>query len=351
MVEIQRGLAGVVVAETRTSRVDGVRGQLILAGAPVSTAAAEGFEATAARLWRAVGRGDRLDGLGAARVAAWQRLPHAALSSDDGMAALRAGLDLIAPEGAVGILGALAVCAASWVRARAGEAPLPPDPRRGHAEDLIAMALGEVSVPAARAQALSVYLASVCEHGLNASTFTARAVASTGASDRAAVVAAISALSGPLHGGAPGPVLDMLDAIGTPDAAGAWIDAELAAGRRIMGMGHRVYQVRDPRAAVLESAAQGLAAVGIGGQRIALAAAVEAAATVRLAAHRPGRRLHANVEFATAVLLEAVGFPRAAFPVLFACARAAGWLAHTAEERQDGRLIRPRARYVGADIP
>ncbi|MFT4974228.1 MAG: citrate synthase [Myxococcota bacterium] len=351
MEAINRGLEGVLVAETRISHIDGATGSLILAGDPIAEVAASGLTAAMSVLWEAAGRDDVPDdlpaALGAARAVAWEALPAEVLGGRDGMAALRAGLDLIEADSPVEIMGALAVCAAGWLRARRGEAPLAPDPRLGHAEDLLAMAIGPVPQQQVRAEALSVYLACVCEHGLNASTFTARAVASTGASERAAVVAAIGALSGPLHGGAPGPVLDMLDAVENAAQAERWIASELAASRRIMGMGHRVYRVRDPRAAVLEAASQRLAEVGIGGERLMLAAAVERAAAAQLAQHRPGRRLHANVEFATAVLLEAIGFSREGFAVLFACGRAAGWLAHTAEERRDGRLIRPRARYIG----
>ena len=167
-------------------------------------------------------------------------------------------------------------------------------------------------------------------------------VVSTGSDLVSALVAAVGALKGPLHGGAPGPVLDMLDAIGRPDAAEAWLESEIAAGRRIMGMGHRIYRVRDPRAAVLERAAQGL-----GGARLELARAVERAAEGALKRRHPDRPLRANVEFYTAILLDAVGLPRAGFAPTFAVARAAGWCAHVAEQRATGRLIRPDARYTG----
>ncbi len=161
------------------------------------------------------------------------------------------------------------------------------------------------------------YLVTVSDHGMNASTFTARVIASTRSDVVSAVVGAVGALKGPLHGGAPGPVLDMLDAIATPDAARAWLEAELDAGRRIMGMGHRVYRVRDPRAAVFERALgeleQAGGATGTTG-RLALARAVEREAEALLAERHPGRRLKANVEFYTAVLLEALGVPRELFP-------------------------------------
>jgi citrate synthase len=249
------------------------------------------------------------------------------------------GLDLVAAVG---------VATARGVAAQLGRDPfVEADPTRSHAEDLVRLALGPVGALQARGRALDAYLATVMDHGLNASTFTARVVTSTGADDLSAVVAALGALSGPLHGGAPGPVLDMLDAIGTPEAAEAWLRTELAAGRRIMGMGHRVYRVRDPRVAALDAAATRLATAGVGGERLALARKVEAAAREVLAAHKPDRPLHANVELATAVLLDAIGLPREAFSSLFAAGRVGGWLAHATEQRRNGRLVRPRAAYVG----
>jgi citrate synthase len=151
-----------------------------------------------------------------------------------------------------------------------------------------------------------------------------------------------------LHGGAPGPVLDMLDAIGTAERARAWLSAELDRGQRIMGMGHRVYRVRDPRAAALERAATKLEAAGTGGDRLALARAVERSAETLLAERHPERRLRANVEFYTAVLLEAVGIPRALFSPTFAVSRVAGWCAHFEEQHRRGRLMRPLSKYVGA---
>jgi len=142
-------------------------------------------------------------------------------------------------------------------------------------------------------------------------------------------------------------VLAMLDAIGTPEQAPRWIARELAAGHRIMGMGHRVYRVRDPRAAVLERAIEQLQAAGVRSPRLALARAVEAVAVASLGERRPERRLAANVEFYTAVILDAIGLPQSLFSAMFAVARVAGWLAHIEEQRAGGRLIRPASRYVG----
>lgn len=164
-------------------------------------------------------------------------------------------------------------------------------------------------------------------------------------------MAAIGALKGPLHGGAPGPVLDMVEAIGSPERARPWLEAELAAGRRIMGMGHRLYRVRDPRAAVLERTVEQLECAGGAASRLALGRAVERAAERLLQERHPERALRANVEFYTALLLDAVGLRRALFTPTFAVGRVAGWCAHVREQRLSGRLIRPAARYVGRMPP
>ena len=191
-------------------------------------------------------------------------------------------------------------------------------------------------------------LVTVADHGLNASTFAARVVASTQAGLTSSVLAALSALKGPLHGGAPGPVLDMLDGIGVPDNADAWLGAALDGGERLMGFGHRVYRVRDPRADALKGAVRMLAASGaIDPARLALAEAVEEAALKQLRLRKPGRALDTNVEFYTALLLEALGFPREAFTAVFAMWRVAGWVAHAKEQALNGRLIRPMSVYVG----
>jgi citrate synthase len=203
------------------------------------------------------------------------------------------------------------------------------------------MTLGQTPPPAT-VTAMDAYLVTVIDHAMSASTFTARVIASTGSDLLSAMVGAIGALKGPLHGGAPGPVLDMLDAVGRPENAERWILGELAAGRRIMGMGHRVYRVRDPRAAVLEEAARPLSS-----ERLELARAVEAAASKILRERKPDRPLAANVEFYTAVLLDAVGLPREQFSPTFAISRLAGWSAHVMEQRRTGRLVRPSSNYIG----
>jgi citrate synthase len=342
------GLEGVIAADTRLSDVDGERGRLILAGHDVEELARHARFEDAAALFLGQ-RADELRAqLGAGRVAAFDRLPQLgdALAAGDAMDALRAGVAHLLGESApAAIIGAVAVFAAAWARRRAGKDPIAPDAQRSHAADYLRMASGG-EPDAARVAGLDAYLVTVIDHGMNASTFTARVVASTGSDLVSAIVAAIGALKGPLHGGAPGPVLDMLEAVGRPDAAEAWLRDALARGQRIMGMGHRIYRVRDPRAAVLEGAIQRLEAAG-GSPRLALARAVERSAEKLLAEKHPERPLKANVEFYTAVLLDAVGLDRALFTVTFAAARSAGWCAHVAEQRATGRLIRPASRYVG----
>ena len=347
------GLDGVVVADTAISEVDGERGRLVIAGFDVERLAAScRFPSAAAKVLAAGGlAGDPADveiALGRAREVAWSHLPQLgdALDAPDGMEALRAALAHLRASGddaldAIAAIGAAPVFAAAWARKHAGHAPVAPDGALDHATDYLRMSVGETPSPEA-ARALDMYLVTVIDHGMNASTFTARVVTSTASDLISAVVAAVGALKGPLHGGAPGPVLDMLDAIREPAHAEAWILGELAAGRRIMGMGHRIYRVRDPRAAVLEQAVKPLAS-----PRLELARAVEAAAAKILRERRPDRPLAANVEFYTAVLLDAVGLPREQFSPTFAVGRVAGWSAHVAEQRRTGRLIRPSSRYVG----
>jgi citrate synthase len=347
------GLDGVVVADTRLSDVDGERGRLVVAGRDVEDlAGAASFEEVAALLWSVDPESARA-GIAEGRRRAFERLPHMgdALDLGDGMDALRAsmahlttGSDGFGPPAVAA--GAMATCAAAWARKRRGEQPIAPDPSLGHAADYLRMVTGRAPEQAFAA-GLDAYLVTVADHGMNASTFTARVVASTGSDMISALVAAIGALKGPLHGGAPGPVLDMLDAIGAPERAAAWIEGELDAGRRLMGMGHRIYRVRDPRAAVLEKATQRLERAGVSSGRLGLARAVERVAEGALREKHPDRPLAANVEFYTAVLLDALGLDRREFSPTFAVGRAAGWTAHVEEQRAVGRLIRPASRYVG----
>jgi len=366
------GLEGVVVAATALSRVDGERGELIIRGYKIeSLAGAIDFESVCFLLWH--GRLPHQQEvvalrrrLGELRRAIFAVLSDILLSDkfpliSNGMEALRAALAALTVEdmaqigGLAGIGGqdenevitaATAVIAVAWHRRRQRLEPVAPDGDLGHAADLLHMMLGAAASPA-QIEGLDAYLVTIVDHGLNASTFVARCVASTGSDRISAVVAAIGALKGPLHGGAPGPVLAMLEAVAEAKNAAAWLSQELAAGRRIMGMGHRIYRIRDPRAAVLERALARLEAQGIFNSRLALARAVEASATQLLTDRNPSRPLPANVEFYTAVLLDVLGVPSAMFSPLFAVGRVAGWCAHIDEQRQVGKLIRPDSTYVG----
>ncbi len=192
----------------------------------------------------------------------------------------------------------------------------------------------------AHVRALSAYLIAAMDHGFNASTFTARVIGSTGADMASCLTGALGALSGPLHGGAPARALDSLDRAG--DDPGRWIAAELTAGRRLMGFGHAVYRTADPRSELLREVARGL-----GGDRVAQALAFQEEAERQLAARHPERPLHANVEFYAAVVMEQCGIPRGMFTPTFALARTIGWTAHVLEQARDPKIIRPAARYVG----
>ncbi|MET8829775.1 citrate synthase/methylcitrate synthase [Streptomyces sp. NPDC004610] len=197
-----------------------------------------------------------------------------------------------------------------------------------------------------RTRAIEHYLISTIDHGFNASTFTARVIASTGADVAACLVGAVGALSGPLHGGAPSRALDTLDAIGTPDRIDPWIRERVLAGDRIMGFGHAVYRTEDPRSRMLREIAQ-----EFGGPRVAFAVEVERQVEAILAELKPGRELHTNVEFYAGVVMELCELPREMFTPTFAAARVVGWSAHVLEQARDSKIIRPVARYVGPGSP
>ncbi len=198
-----------------------------------------------------------------------------------------------------------------------------------------------------RVDGLNAYLVAIIEHGMNASTFTARVIASTDADMVSAVTGAVGALKGPKHGGVPGPVLEMLTAIGTPEHAESWIRAALSRGERIMGFGHRVYKVRDPRAALLSDAAETMAQQTGDRELLDFTKEVERVTVKILDEVKPGRDLYANVELYAALILHAVGVPAALFTPTFAIGRTAGWTAHVLEQFADNRLIRPQSVYVG----
>ncbi|MBN8927851.1 MAG: hypothetical protein J0H19_14650 [Rhodospirillales bacterium] len=350
---MSEGLEGVVAARTVLSHTDSAAGMVWVRGVAIPDLVPLGFEGTVALLWNGFA-GDGLTGgtirarFGAARTAAFERLTpwFAAAAARPPLEALRLALaeqpDASTPED---LVAALTVAVGAIRRAGGGTAPVPPDPDLGTAADLLRMTHGAPADPVA-IQALDTYFAVMAESGLSGSSFTARIIASTHASLAASVLGAWCAFTGPRHGGAPGPTLDMLDAAAAvpDDALEDWLVAKLAAGERLMGFGHRVFRGNDPRAEAMRTALQRF---GPAAARVAFAARLEQAVGRAIARVKPGRALPPNVEVMAALLLDAVGFPRAAFTPVFAVGRSAGWIAHALEQRAGGRMIRPTSEYVG----
>ena len=328
------GLEGVSVGDSHISLVDGQAGRLILRGIHLHELGEKSFEEMAQFLYEGTSN------LGEARVRVAPLIRELLPFAQDltPIEWLRFALDRLPNrKDPADWIAALGVALALRRNPTAQ-----PDARADHVSDIARMAGLNWS------DGLRRYWICVAEHGLNASTFTARVVASTQAGQRAALSAALGALQGPLHGGAPGPVLDMLDELHQAADADAWFRDKLARGERLMGFGHRIYRVRDPRAEVLRVACQKVAQESPQlAERLAFAEAMEKRATTALAAHKPGRVLQTNVEYYTALLLEAIGFQREEFTAVFACGRVLGWLAHIFEQEREGRLIRPQACYVG----
>ena len=349
------GLEGVVAATTRLSHVDGERGELIIAGYPVGEIAAHAtFEETTWLLWHGQLPDSRqLDRFRTA-LAARRALPPPTMSllreciGGDGMDALRMALGTLSltTDDPSAIVACCPTIIAAYWRLRHGEEPIPPRADLGHAANYLYMLDGEVPDPERR-RALETYLNTVVDHGLNASTFTCRVITSTGSDLVSAVVGAVGALKGPLHGGAPGPALDMGFEIGDASRAEAVLRRKIEAGEKLMGFGHRVYKVRDPRADVLAAAAERLYTRAGDMSLYTLARAVEATAIRLLEEYKPGRRLHTNVEFYTALLLHGLGLEVPLFTPTFAMSRVSGWIAHAFEQRAANRIIRPQSEYVG----
>jgi citrate synthase len=358
------GLQGVIAAETFMSSVDGQRGELIIAGFPVETLAKNAsFEEVVYLLWHgrlpspaelASLRGD-LAAQRALPAPALDLLREAARRTVKPMDALRmaaATLDLDATgDLALALVARFPTIVAAYWRLLHGQEPLEPDAALGHAANYLYMLSGERPTDV-QTRALETYLNTVSDHGLNASTFTARTIISTGSDLVSAVVGAIGALKGPAHGGAPGPALDMVLEIGDVQNARPYMLARLENGERLMGFGHRVYKVRDPRAEVLSAAAEELYTSGSALQGdIDLynrAKEVERVAVELLAEIKPGRNLQTNVEFYTALLLHGLGLHNDLFTPTFAIGRVAGWIGHCLEQQRSGRLIRPGSRYIGS---
>ena len=351
------GLEGVVAATTRLSHVDGERGDLILAGYPLDDIAERAtFEEMTWVLWHGElpTRGE-LESLRATMAAA-RDIPAATMAlleecarrDSDVMDALRMGIDTLSlvTVDEIGIVARVPTIVAAYVRIRRGEQPVGPRTDLSHAANVLYMLSDQIPDPE-RVRALETYLNTVIDHGLNASTFTARVITSTGSDLVSAVVGALGALKGPLHGGAPGPALDMVFEIGDASRAEEVLRRKLEAGERLMGFGHRIYKVRDPRADVLAKAAERLFTRAGDMSLYTLARAVEAQAIRLLEEYKPGRRLQTNVEFYTALLLHGLGFETSLFTPTFAIGRVSGWIAHALEQRRANRIIRPQSEYVG----
>jgi citrate synthase len=358
------GLDGVVAAQTRLSSVDGLAGELIIVGFPLEEIAPQAtFEEMVYLLWY-----DRLPTQQEladfrAQMAAAREIPQAALDvlraaadeKQDVMDALRMAASTLSLGGtgddssrdALKLVASFPTIVAAYWRLLKGETPLSPRADLGHAANYLYMLTGEVP-SSERVRGMETYLNTVVDHGLNASTFTARVIISTGSDMISAIVGALGALKGPLHGGAPGPALDMVFEIGEAANAEAYLRRKLEAGEVLMGFGHRVYKVRDPRADVLALASEQLYRNGGDMALYILVQAVEAKALELLEEYKPGRKLQTNVEFYTALLLHGLDLPTDLFSPTFAISRVAGWTAHAFEQQEVNRIIRPQSIYNGA---
>ncbi|MBV8445309.1 MAG: citrate synthase [Candidatus Dormibacteraeota bacterium] len=366
-----RGLEGVAVAETAVGDVRGEEGFFHYRGYnAVELARRCSFE----QVWHLLVEGDLPDD---DQLAAFTKLTVGARKLPEGIADLLRGIaalpnyaPLAALRSAVSITSAalgsqptldlspsqvridclrmaalVPVLLMRLHRHAQGLQPVDPDPDLGYAAAYLQMLNGERPTEA-QARALEQYLILTMDHGFNSSTFTSRVITSTGSDIGSALTGAIGALAGPLHGGAPSRALAMLDAIGSPDRAEEYLRAEIGAGQRLMGFGHRVYKTDDPRSTLLRQVATEL-----GGDQVDFASHVERTALKVLEELKPGRRLYTNVEFYAGVVMNSVGVPRDMFTPTFACSRTVGWTAAIAEQDANNRLIRPSALYVGPPAP
>ncbi len=365
-----RGLDGVVAAQTRMSHVDGQNGVLIIGGYELKELAGKvTFEEAAHLLWKGrLPSKEEKDELTRA-IATQRALPvntlevvrEAAKKGAPPIDALRMAcatlsLDLRNPndispgadfDNAKMLVARFPTIVAAHTRFVAGQEPIAPRADLSLAGNFLYMVFGREPDPIA-AKALDTYWVTVIDHGMNASTFAARVIASTRSDMVSAITGAIGALKGPLHGGAPGPVLDMLLDIKSVDNAEPWVRNELAAGRRIMGFGHRVYKVRDPRAEVLSAVAEEMGGAVLHDKHLFdLAREVERTVLRVLDDVKPGRNLKTNVEFYTALVLQSLGLQPSTFVAMFACGRCAGWAAHVIEQHAEDHLIRPMSEYIG----
>ena len=366
-ITVDPGLEGVVVGSTGMSKVAGQEGRLTYRGYDIADLAAHAsYEEVAFLLWygRLPNRKE-LDEI-TRTMAAQRALPDEVLAmlrkvppNAWPMDVLRTAVSSLSlyeppkPDGthvsdvahATHLTAATATVVAAWARLRKGQEPVAPRADLHHAANFLYMKNGAVPSETA-AHALDVYFVLLADHGFNASTFAARVTASTWADMYAAVTSAIATLQGDLHGGAPGKVMRMILDIGEPDKAEAYVRNIVDKGGRVMGIGHREYKVRDPRAEPLERMARELGQ-SAGTQWYAVARRLEDVAVRVLDEKKPGRRLYANVEFYTAPTLYALGIEPDMFTCMFACSRTAGWTAHILEQMKDNRLIRPQVEYTG----
>jgi citrate synthase len=362
------GLEGVVVANTEMSEVEGQIGRLTVRGYDIEELAGRAtFEEVTYLLWHGSLPTTQQLTQFKDELASYRQLPEETVAAIK-LAAKRMGpmdalrfavASLTADDKghddesreeniarATMLVARVPIIIANYQRLRNGQQPVEPRGDLGIAGNYLYGLTGELPEES-KVRGLDTYLVTVADHGMNASTFTARVIASTASDMVSAVTGAIGALKGPLHGGAPGPALTMIEEIGTPDRAEAWMKDALAKGKRIMGFGHRVYKVRDPRAEVLYQAAVGLADETDERTALELAKAVEEAGVKVLQEAKPGRNLNTNVEFYTALLLRELGLSPDLFSPTFAIGRTAGWTAHILEHRAGGRIIRPQSEYVG----
>jgi citrate synthase len=354
--ELKSGLEGVVAAETSISLVDGLAGKLLYRGYEIGDLAANGsYDRVVGLLldgrWPQVDEVIPAAELTPAVVGALRALPPSCAPLD----ALRTGVSAFGAERGMGwpptpeqareLIALGPALVGAFARIRQGLEPVDSAAAAdlGIAARLLHAASGSKPDPA-RARALDAYFTVCAEHGLNASTFTARVIVSTQSDLASAVSGAVGALKGRLHGGAPSEVRDQLTRIGSVERAEEWIREALARGERLMGFGHRIYKTEDPRARALRQVAETLAADAAW---LRLAIQVEDVALRLLAEHKPDRPLKTNVEYYASIVLDGVGLPTDLYTPAFAVARTAGWCAHALEHAQTGRLIRPEASYVG----
>ncbi len=349
------GLEGVVAAETALGHVDGERGRLLYRGYRIGDLVERGsYPAVANLLW--TGEWDPEHRLSTTPVPPAVMTALRALPSDaKPMDALRTAVSVWGatqslewpptPEHARALTAFSPSALAAFARLRRGEEPIEPDPSLDLVPGFLYQLNGERAEPAT-ARALDAYFIVGAEHGLNASTFTARVITSTRSDLASSIVGAIGALKGPLHGGAPSEVVEQIHHAGSPEHAEEWVRDTLAKGERLMGFGHRVYRAYDPRAAALRKVAE---AMEHKPEWLDLAIAIEDVALRVLAEKHPERALKTNVEYYAAPVLMGVGLTPDLFPATFALARHAGWTAHVIEQAGANRIIRPDARYTGPE--